>query len=259
LNEVVTKTCGEDFMVLPLFSIVNKPEIEASISDKDLMNSLNDFAFEEWMQGLSVVREKQRHTQTIGNLRRILKVAASDRVTQIIQLPYVPGQANRWIGQAFPEGYSPPPMATSMAFEFSDVPNVSKPMAGLLTDEWKEKLPEKDVNAAISIKYNQANSEAPQSMLLITPPEQNGAWDMEDVLNAVTETMTMAKKRAIDTEIIQSTWMSQFLPALVAPYDTANNIPAMDFRVGGPSIIVRPDIPRPGGGAAGPIGGEVIR
>jgi len=247
LNDVVAKICGEQFLVLPLFSVANRAELDAAISDKGLMNGLNEFALEEWIQGLAMVREKVRYTQTLGNLRRMLQAPASEKAMQIIQLPYLPGQSNKWIGQTFPEGFVPPPMATSMAFEFSDGLDLSRSMAGLLTDEWKEKVPLKDVNAAVSMKYNQANSEAPQCILLIASPEQKGTWDMEYVLKAITETMAMAKKRAIDTEIIQTTWMSQFLPALVTPYDTANNTPSMDFRVGGPPIIVRPVFPRPGG------------
>jgi hypothetical protein len=148
-------------------------------------------------------------------------------------------------------------MATSMAYEFGGSADVSGLLAGLLTDEWKEKIPLKAVNAAVSMKYNQANSEAPQCMLLVSSPEQKGSWDMDYILKAVTETMLMAKKRAIDTEIIQSTWMSQFLPALVTPYDAANNTPSMDFRVGGPTIVTRPDVTGPIG-PIGPIGGGGI-
>lgn len=255
LNDVVAHICGEQFLVLPLFAVANKPELEAAIADKSLMNGLDEFAIEEWIQGLAMVHEKMRYTQTVGNLRRIVQAPAGEKSMQIIQLPYLPGQTNRWIGSNFPAGYTPPPMATSMVFEFSGDANVSGLIAGMLTDEWKEKVPIKDVSAAVSIKYNQANTEAPQCMLLVASPEQKGAWDMDYILKAVTETMNMAKKRAIDTEIIQTTWMSQFLPALVTPYDTGNNTPSMDFRVGGPPIIVRPDLP----GNGGVFNGDLVR
>ena len=253
LDDVVSKICSEQFLILPVFSTGNNAELGAAIADKNLMNGLNEFAVEEWMQGLAMVREKIRHTQTIGNLRRILQAQASRNSFQIIQLPYIPGRPDSWIGQPFPNGFVPAPMATAMVFEFSPGVDISRPIAGLLTDEWKEKVPEKEVSAAVSLKYNQANSEAPQCMLLVTSPEQKGSWDMDYVVKAVTETMMMAKKRAIDTELIQTTWMSQFLPALVTPFDTANNTPSMDYRVGGPPII-RPDFPLPGG----PIDGGIL-
>lgn len=248
LNSGITRYFGEQFMVLPLFDVFNKAEVDACIADKGLMNNLNEFAVEEWMQGLSMVREQVRSMQTIGNLRNILQATAGERSAQIIQLPYLPGQKNRWIGQEFPDDFEPSPMATSMVFEFSDGTDLSAPIAGLLVDEWKEKLPVKQVSAAVSIKYNQANSEAAQCMLLLASPEQKGNWDFDYVLKAVSETMLMAKKRAIDTETIQTTWMSQFLPAIVTPFDTDNNTPGMDFRVGGPPIIDRPIPDRPGGG-----------
>jgi hypothetical protein len=144
----------------------------------------------------------------VANLREVLNAPAGGRSLKILQLPVVPGGPNSWIGTKFPEGYVPPPNATSMAFEFSAPFTPVQPVAGIFTDDWREKVPVPTLTAGVSIHYNQANNEAPQCLLLAVPPKQAGAWNWDTLMDTVLETMLLARKRAVDTELLQSTWLS---------------------------------------------------
>jgi hypothetical protein len=243
---------GEDFLLLPEFSLPDTAGIKATFNDQELTASVKESNLREWIQGLALVRDNIRSFQMIGNLRKIYGAAADKRNLKILQLPHLPGGGNHWIGGRFPEGFEPPAGATSLAFEFSAGFTEDEKISGILVDEWREKIPLPEITGGIAIHYNQANSEAPQCMLLAVSPTQKGAWDWENLAGSVIETMKMAKKRAVDTEILQTSWVSQFLPALVTPVDDRNNTPNLNFGVAGPGLkippVFRPDIVGGGGG-----------
>ncbi len=233
---------GEDFLVLPAFHVPKPAEIKATLANKALTTGLKEFETEEWLQGLSMVHENVRNYQLLFNLREVCNAPATARRLRILQLPFVAGAANAWVGGIFPPGFTPPPAATSMAFEFSANFVPAQLIAGIVIDDWREKIPLPAVTAGAAIHYNEADSEAPQCLLLAVAPEQKGAWDWNMLLNTVLETMTMAKKRAVDTEILQTTWLNQFLPAVINPIDAKNNTPNNDFKWCGPAIKTLPTV-----------------
>lgn len=236
---------GEDFLVLPKFRIPNAAEIMATCNDAGLQASIGEFGTEEWLQGLALIRENIRNYQMAGNLRDLFEAPASARKLKILQLPVAAGTPTVWIGGKFPANFVPPPQATSMAFEFSADFDAGQTVSGLLTDDWREKVPLPELTAGAAIKYNEPDSEAPQCMLLVVTPEQKGAWDWSVLVSAVLDTMTLAKKRAVDTELLQQTWMGQFLPALITPLDAQSNTPNLDFRTAGPAVLPTPIVDLP--------------
>jgi hypothetical protein len=52
--------------------------------------------------------------------------------------------------------------------------------------------------------------------LLVTPSEFRGAWQWQDLVDTLQETLTMAKKRAVEPDQIDTTTYGRFLPALVS-------------------------------------------
>ncbi len=215
LSKLAGLFVGEDFIILPGFVLPDQKSIKATFNDPTLAASIGKFGVEEWLQGLSMVRENLGKYQFINNLRMVFNAIAANRRIKIMQLPVVAGGNNNWIGAMFPENYVPPPQVTSLAYEFSTTFNPALPLSGIIIDDWREKVPLPVLTAGVSIKFDQVNAEAPQCLLLVVAPEIKGAWDWESVVNAVIETMALAKKRAVDGEMIQSTWLSQFLPAIV--------------------------------------------
>jgi hypothetical protein len=258
LSSLARKFAGENFITLPVFAFPEKNAIAGTYNDASLAASIGEFGLEEWIQSLAMVRDNVRKYQTLNNLRAVFETPASKRKLQALQLPFQAGSTHHWIGVAFPENFEPPAQVTSMVYEFNAALNVNEPVSGLLLDDWREKVPLKNMQAGISIKYNQANAEAPQCMLLMVAPELKGAWDWQSIVDGVLSTMTLAKKRAVDGELIQTTWLSQFLPAIVTPIDSKNNTPTLDFKAAGPGIKPNLHDITGGGAAGGVLGGGVI-
>lgn len=249
LTALARRFAGENFLTLPLFALPEKNAIAGTYNDASLAASIGEFGMEEWVQSLSMVRENVRKYQMLNNLRAVYQTPSANRKLQALQLPFKAGAASHWIGVAFPQNFEPSSQVTSMVYEFSAALNVNERISGLLLDDWREKVPLENMQAGISIKYNQSNAEAPQCMLLMVAPELKGAWDWPSIVDGVLSTMTLARKRAVDGELIQGTWLSQFLPAIVTPIDSKNNTPTLDFRMAGP--IIKPVVTDVGGGTTG--------
>ena len=52
-------------------------------------------------------------------------------------------------------------------------------------------------------------------MLLLTPAQFRGAWQWDDVVDAVNEALDMAKRRAIEPAHIEKLPIASFLPATI--------------------------------------------
>jgi len=227
---------GDDFLLLPRFKLTNPPEIKSTFEDKTLLDSAGEFAVEEWLQGLAVVRDGPRQYQMLCNLREAIPGPAAGRQFKIMQIPFIPGHKNVWIGGRFPEGFTPPEGIISLAFECPAAFSPTQLIAGIVLDDWREKLPLPELTAGVSINYNQPNNEAPQTLLLVVSPNQQSQWQWEHLIGAVLETVDLSRKRLIDTDMLQGTWLNQFLPALVAPVDLLKNTPTLNFSVAGPPV-----------------------
>ena len=85
----------------------------------------------------------------------------------------------------------------------------------MLLDEWTETIPLPDVDTGITFHHDRPNCEAPQAMLLVTPSEFRGSWQWEDLVDALNETLDLAKLRAIEPSSIDRTAYAPFLPATI--------------------------------------------
>ncbi|HUH08850.1 MAG TPA: hypothetical protein VML96_13700, partial [Egibacteraceae bacterium] len=86
---------------------------------------------------------------------------------------------------------------------------------GLLLDEWSEVIPDSDATTGIAFNYDRPNAEAPQAMLLVTPTEFRGRWRWDDLVDALHETLDLAKRRAVEPTHVDASPYAPFLPATV--------------------------------------------
>jgi hypothetical protein len=88
-----------------------------------------------------------------------------------------------------------------------------KPQCGIVLDEWTEVIPAARETTGIAFHYDQPNSEPPQTMLLVVPPEITGRWKWDNIILTLEETLQMAKKRAVEPSHVEKSVFAQFLPA----------------------------------------------
>ncbi|OKJ09181.1 hypothetical protein [Kitasatospora sp. CB01950] len=183
-----------------------------------------DFPVDDWAHGIARVRDRPRLWEKVvvlsdalrgpgGLLGDLLQSAEPQLVP--IQLPYRPH--DHWLAMEFSPGttgaditedkvlftahYAPDPVAPSPT------------QVGLLFDEWTEVIPSERETTGIALHYDGPDSEPPQAMLLVVPPVRTGAWNTDDLIAAVGETLDLAKARGVEPEHLDNTAYAQLLPA----------------------------------------------
>jgi hypothetical protein len=85
----------------------------------------------------------------------------------------------------------------------------------LLIDEWTEIIPSTTATTAIAAHYDRPGTQPPQTLLLVAPPAQTGAWSWDDLVTAVGETLDLTRIRTVEPGLIDGTPYAQLLPATV--------------------------------------------
>jgi hypothetical protein len=84
-----------------------------------------------------------------------------------------------------------------------------------MLDEWSEVIPGDDVDTGLTFHFDRPSTEAPQTMLLVTPTDFRGGWRWEDLVDALNDTLDLAKLRAIEPRHVDSLPYGWLLPATV--------------------------------------------
>ena len=171
----------------------------------------DDFPVDTWLHGVARVRDKLHAWERMMALASA--VGRPEPGLTALQLPFVPD--DRWLGLEFPPQYPLDVDRLLYTAHFSTPFNKHARQCGLLIDEWTEIIPESSVDTGITFHHDRPNCEAPQAMLLVTPAEFRGAWRWTDLVDALNETLDLAKRRAIEPRHIDATPYAPFLPAAV--------------------------------------------
>jgi hypothetical protein len=218
---------GEEALLLPKFNVDVSigTEFENAFLDTDKLldyaetQDPNVLHVEDWMGGIARVREKVHHWENIAVLTNALQPSSMLDVKPT-QFPY---QVNdRWLAIKFRDE-SEKDASGNFSFNITNdkllytahfaVPyNKTKAQCGIVIDEWVEVIPGNEETTGITFHYDKPNSEPPQTMLLVTPPSLKGSWSWIDIIEAMEETLEMAKKRAVEPVQIETTAYAQFLP-----------------------------------------------
>jgi hypothetical protein len=191
-------------------------------------------ALQEWLHGVATVREPLNHLDKVFLFNGLLKPDGLYACPAAPQgsplLPLQPAQytataadddgtPHYWLGLPWPAGYTPPGDALALLQWLPAGYQTTDAQCALWLDEWAETLPLASQTTALTFHYDQPNSEAPQTMLLVVPPraDRSQAWLADDLLGAVNETLDLAKKRTVEPDALAFTHLATVLPAVVAP------------------------------------------
>lgn len=226
LEQAAKVLLGADFRIFPEFLLgsTQGDEIEnALIASRsgDLFQYLTnppdpsllaeDFPVDTWLYGVARVRDKMHAwEQTMifaGSLGQ------PEPQLEAIQLPFIPG--DRWLGLEFPPGQPLDRERVLYTAHLAGPFNKGARQCGMLLDEWAEIIPTDSVDTGIAFHHDRPNCEAPQAMLLVTPSEFRGAWQWQDIIDSLIETLSFAKRRAIEPRRIDQTAYAPLLPATI--------------------------------------------
>jgi hypothetical protein len=166
---------------------------------------------DEWLAGAARVRSRMRHLERLAILSE--GFGAAPLKLTAMQIPFVTGDS--WLGGEFPAATDLNRDRLLYTAHLQAPWETSKAVYGLLLDEWVETIPNASETTGLAFHFNKPNSEAPQSMLLVVPPVVNGAWNWNDLLDAVNETLDLAKQRAVEPTFLNDTPYARLLPALM--------------------------------------------
>lgn len=160
----------------------------------------------------------------VGAWRRLALVAGAHGHplpgAAVAQLPHAPGA--RWAALPFatPEE-RPRDGLVSLVMYRAAAPDADELWAGLLVDEWAEKIPSEEEDAAVVFHYDSPGAQAPQALLLAVPPVLRETWDLDTLIRILHETLDLAKVRAVDGELLGL--YGQLIPAIYLAANPADD------------------------------------
>jgi hypothetical protein len=221
LEDAAKALLGDDFLIIPEFGLgaAHGDEIEKALGANQsgalfdhLVNTVQiDLPVDTWLYGVARVREKMRAWEQVVMLTGGFGNAEPELTP--LQLPSLPN--DHWLALEFPPEARLDTDRLLYTAHFSSRFQRASRQCGLLLDEWTEVIPAIDATTGITFHYDRPNSEVPQAMLLVTPTDFRGAWQWEDLIDALNETLDLAKRRAVDPVHVDQSAYARFLPATI--------------------------------------------
>lgn len=210
---VIRAVLGKDFTALPIFSPPDNANLQSAFSDSAGLLGSDMDAPSRWLQQLTHVRPPISRLDSALTATQLLNGAARPPLT-VGQLPFQAGSS--WIGIGLASPAPPPGCLSMVAVAVGDYSH-STTYAGMLVDEWPERIPSAGVTAGLAFHYEEPQARAPQVLLLAVCPDDRPLWDEEAMLAILNETLDLAKIRTVDLDSIQE--VGQILPGLYFPFN----------------------------------------
>jgi hypothetical protein len=209
VESVFSTIFGAGFTVLPKFAPPDLASLQSAFSQSASLVASDPIAPSRWFNQLTHVRPSISRLDSAMSVAQLLG-SASRPQPLLGQLPLVAG--DKWL--ALPIDPANPPAKGRLAYACltQGDPTTEATYAGLLVDEWPERIPSTSENAAVAFHYEEPKARAPQALLLAVCPDNRETWDDDLVTGVLRETLELAKIRAVDLDSVQL--VGQILPAL---------------------------------------------
>ena len=235
LQSAATALLGDGVLLVPEFTVdapvvADQQAAIAASRDGSIFAHLGelDFPVDTWLHGVARVRDKAAAWESTQLMASAF--AGTEPSLDALMLPFVPGQG--WLGLDLPPGPAPAGDRLLYTAHFPADPTTTQ--CGLLLDEWSELIPGPTVETGLTLNYDRPSSEAPQAMLLVTPTQFRGAWQWEDLVDALNETLDLAKLRGIEPSDVDTLPYAWFLPATVMATQARQLTIAADLALNNP-------------------------
>jgi len=240
---------GRSFLVIPRFVPANADgaadQLDQALAQGPDLGADPTQVVGRWFAQCARVRAPLRAWRTVDLYARTL----GENVTelQVLQLPHVPGAA--WVGLPFAaEAQRPASGRLSLLLRRHATPTATQAWGGLLLDEWTERIPSRDEDAAVVFYHDSPGAQAPQAVLVAVPPvQQRGEagpqrWSLDQLVATLNETLDLARIRAVEGERLGI--LAQALPMTYMAANAADDTVSTSF-VG--LLVAQAVIAEPGG------------
>lgn len=215
---------GGGFMILPRFTCVNPVELTGALSASAAVQGGDPMEVYSWVARSERVRKPVWHLGSTLRTAEVLDTGERLQLT-VAQLPNASGE--RWVALPAMPGKPIASGRLSLVVQCMTPPDMSRPLAGLLVDEWLEVVPGPRETTAIAFQFNPPDACAPQSILLAVPPVAGKAWTGWDLQRVLLETLDLAKLRAVDPQALGA--LAHYLPALYFGLNAEDAAVSTDF------------------------------
>lgn len=226
LVEIHQALFGKGFVTLPQFRAFNNEQVGKSVSRSELLrasNKNNGTIMQEWVQSIAEVRPRMN---ALENIESLLELYGQPGLgLRPAQLPHrmpegklggeLITEEDYWLGIPYPSTYEPPEDKLSIvAVNWRLLRNNRyQNKVGMVLDEWVEVIPDKVTGTGVALHNNQPDARPPQSLLLAVSPKLEGNWELDDLIQTLSDTLEIAKNRAVEPDQLKESVLGYVLPA----------------------------------------------
>jgi hypothetical protein len=226
LSGILTTVFGADFVVLPLFTPPDFASLQSAFGQSASLVSSDPQTPQRWLTQLTQIRPAISRLDAALTLSQLLGSSESSAPSLLLgQLPAVAG--DKWLALGIDPANPPAKGRVALACLTQGDPVNQNQYAGLLLDEWPERIPSTQEDTAVAFHYEEPKARAPQAVLLAVCPDDRKAWDNALLLEILQETLELAKIRTVDLDSIQQ--VGQILPALYFALNLQGATPSINF------------------------------
>jgi hypothetical protein len=207
----VFATIFGDITVLPRMTPPDVANLKSAFSQSSSLVASDPAAPARWFRQVAYVRPGVSRLDYALSLAQVLG-GPSVKVPHPLlgQLPLLVG--DRWLGLPIDSAKPPSKGRVALSAIAMGNPLTQNSYAGLLVDEWPERIPSTKETAAVAFHYEEPKARAPQTLLLAVCPDGREQWDDDLILGTLQETLELAKIRTVDLATVQQ--VGEILPAL---------------------------------------------
>ena len=211
LNSLMETIFGADFVVLPRFTPPDFASLQSAFGQSAALVGSDVQAPARWLTQLTQVRPGVQRLDAAYSLAQLLGATSADPTAFLLgQLPATPG--DKWLALGVDLANPPAKGRVAFACLTQGNPTTQNSYAGLIVEEWPERIPSVKENAAVAFHYEEPKARAPQAVLLAVCPDNRAVWDDDLITGILQETLELAKIRAVDLDSVAQ--VGQILPAL---------------------------------------------
>ncbi len=204
---------GGDFVVLPQFAPPAPATLQGAFAQSSSLVAADPQAPVRWLRQLTHVHPAiSRLDMALSAAQALSGGALYPPSLTLGQVPPPATLPDRWLGLPLDPARPPNKGRVALSCLAAGDLTVQDTYAGLMVDEWNERIPVAPVNASLAFHFAEPSARAPQALLLAVCPDDREVWDDALVQAVLEETLELAKIRAVDLASIEQ--IGQILPAL---------------------------------------------